>query len=84
MTPVNDREQTPIDQVEAGPACAAYLCKQLALPKGSIKTYGELEATMHTLRDRLNAEHGETMGTIKYMEHLAEMHKQALASTAPT
>lgn len=77
---MDTQDQTPIDQVKGGPACAAYLCEQLVLPEGSIKTYSQLATTLHTLRDQLNAEHGETMGTMKYMAHLEEMNTRALAS----
>lgn len=77
---MDTRDQTPIDLVEGGLACSAYLREQLALPGGSIKNYGELATAMSTLRVRLIAEHGETLGTIKYMEHLAQMNARAMAS----
>ena len=77
---MDTQDQTPIDQVKGGPACADYLTEQLALPEQSIKTYSDLATTLHTLRDQLNAEHGETMGTMKYMAHLAETETRALSS----
>ena len=75
MMDTNDK--TPIDQVEGGMVCATYLCEQLELQDGSIKTYGELGTTLRALRDQLLAEHGETVGTMKYMSHLTDMYTRA-------